>query len=177
MTPRTAVRRTAALTGLAAVAASLLVGTAAANSGATPAARDDDGLSAVRNATAKFQDVDVALAYGYVPVSGCEVGPSGAMGYHYLHPGLASDDKVVPTQPEILLYEDSADGPSLVGVEYFVAEAAADGRRPSVLGRPFDGPMPGHGPQMPSHYDLHVWAWKHNPHGVTAVWNPAVHCD
>ena len=174
----TALRRTIALTGLATAAASLLVGTAVAGDGARPAAREDDGLSAIRNATARFQDVDVARDYGYIEASGCEEHPQlGGMGIHFLHPGLASDGKVVPSQPEILLYAPTEDGYTLVGVEYFVAEQAAAGRRPSVLGRSFDGPMPGHGGDMPSHYDLHVWAWMHNPAGASAAWNPDLSCS
>ncbi len=27
---------------------------------------------------------------------------------------------------------------------------------------------------MPRHYDLHVWAWKHNPAGLFAPFNPKV---
>ena len=26
-------------------------------------------------------------------------------------------------------------------------------------------------------YELHVWAWKHNPSGMFADWNPTVSCD
>jgi len=51
-----------------------------------------------------------------------------------------------------------------------------DGDRPVLLGQPFDGPMPGHGPGMPVHYDLHVWTHKANPAGVFAPWNPKVSC-
>jgi hypothetical protein len=28
--------------------------------------------------------------------------------------------------------------------------------------------MAGHSPDMPEHYDLHVWTWRHNPAGATA---------
>jgi hypothetical protein len=45
-----------------------------------------------------------------------------------------------------------------------------------LLGQPFDGPMPGHGPDMPIHYDLHVWTHKANPAGVFAPFNPKVSC-
>jgi hypothetical protein len=172
---RSTVRRSVALTALAGTAAALLAGTASAG-GATPTARDDDGLSSIRNATSRFQDVQVARDSGYVEVSPCESTAEGAMGIHFLHPGLVGDGTVVASQPEVLLYIPSDDGLTLVGVEYFVAEQAAGGRRPSVLGRPFDGPMPGHAPGMPSHYDLHVWAWADNPAGATAVWNPALSC-
>jgi hypothetical protein len=30
---------------------------------------------------------------------------------------------------------------------------------------------------MPSFYELHVWAWKTNPNGVFADWNPNVSCE
>lgn len=172
---RSTARRALALVGLAAVAAGTLAGTASAG-GATPAARDDDGLNAVRIATSRFQDVDVARDSGYIQVSGCEQSPEGVMGFHFLNPALAGDGKVVPTQPEVLLYVPTEDGLTLVGVEYFVAEPAAGNKRPSVLGRPFDGPMDGHSPEMPRHYDLHIWAWADNPAGVTATWNPALSC-
>jgi hypothetical protein len=48
--------------------------------------------------------------------------------------------------------------------------------RPSLWGRPFDGPMTGHDPGMPVHYDLHVWLYDSNPAGVFAPWNPSVSC-
>jgi hypothetical protein len=170
---RTTLRRTAATIALAATAVGVVVGASATGSAAATGKSD---LARVQAATARFHDVAVAEAYGYVPVSGCEELPgTGAMGIHYLHPGLASDGEIVPTSPEILLYAPTAEGLRLVGVEYFVAEAAAP-VPPSVLGRPLDGPMDGHGPGMPRHYDLHVWLWKHNPAGMTAPWNPALTC-
>ena len=46
----------------------------------------------------------------------------------------------------------------------------------TVAGIPFDGPMAGHAPGMPMHYDLHVWAWRANPAGTFEEWNPHVHC-
>ncbi|HUG65708.1 MAG TPA: hypothetical protein VMK83_10860 [Gaiellaceae bacterium] len=49
--------------------------------------------------------------------------------------------------------------------------------RPSLFGRAFDGPMPGHNPFMPVHYDLHVWVAEHNPSGVFALFNPALSCS
>lgn len=179
----TTLRRTSLVVGLVGTAAAVLLGSASAtaSTGASTtgaAARDDRGLTAVRTATAQFRDVDVATAQGYVPVSPCEQLPgAGGMGIHYLHPGLAADGEVIPTRPEILLYEPTEDGLALVGVEYFVTEDAAAGRTPSVLGRSFEGPMDGHGPGMPRHYDLHLWVWEQNPNGVSATWNPAVTCD
>ncbi|MCA1639594.1 MAG: hypothetical protein LC768_14895 [Acidobacteria bacterium] len=47
---------------------------------------------------------------------------------------------------------------------------------PSLFGRSFNGPMPGHGPGEPVHYDLHVWAWRNNPNGMFAQFNPKLSC-
>jgi hypothetical protein len=29
----------------------------------------------------------------------------------------------------------------------------------------------------PAFYELHVWAWRDNPHGAFVDWNPAVSCE
>lgn len=170
---RSTVRRSVASLGLAAVAAGTLLAVSASGSAAAPV----QGEAAARAATVKYQDVDVALAAGYIPVSSCEeLSGEGVMGIHYLHPGLASDNRIVPTKPELLLYVPDGDGLRLAGVEYFMAEKAAK-KRPTVFGRPFDGPMDGHSDGMPRHFDLHFWVWDENPNGITAPWNPALSCD
>ncbi len=149
-----------------------------ADAGAAPGVTDADTLqqlASVRQATVKYHDITRALADGYIPVSGCETLPGvGAMGIHYLNPALASDLAIDPTRPEILLYAPSEDGLRLVGVEYFVANVGQP--HPQLFGRVFDGPMAGHGPGMPEHYDLHAWLWQANPQGVFAAWNPRVSC-
>lgn len=178
-TTRTTPRRVAALAALSAVAAGAVAlgATGTASGQGRETATEGSELAAVRAATARFHDVAVAEAAGYVPVSPCEELPgSGAMGVHYLNPALAADGAVDPRRPEVLLYLPAEDGLRLVGVEWFVAEAAAGGTRPQVLGVPFDGPMPGHSPDMPTHYDLHAWVWSHNPTGTFAAWNPALSC-
>ena len=55
--------------------------------------------------------------------------------------------------------------------ERYLAEAVA-----SVLGQTFDGPMPGHNPQMPWHYDLHAWVVESNPAGTFSMFNPSISC-
>lgn len=45
-----------------------------------------------------------------------------------------------------------------------------------VVRQAFDRPMLGHEPGQPIHYDLHAWAWKANPAGTFAQWNPRVSC-
>ena len=73
-----------------------------------------------------------------------------------------------------------ASAPRTPTIEYFQADAdqdlATDPDRPVLFGMPFDGPMLGHEPGMPIHYDLHVWLYRHDPAGRFAMWNPRVHC-
>jgi hypothetical protein len=54
------------------------------------------------------------------------------------------------------------------------SERSGGGKRKNVVD--FQGPMPAHHPGMTTHYDLHVWLWKHNPTGMFAEWNPNVRC-
>lgn len=137
-------------------------------------------VQAVRGSVAKYHSVDQALADGYVPTSPCESSPAGAMGIHYLNPALLGPGND-PARPELLLYLPRPDGSlEFVAVEYFSVDAdqnlATGSDRPVIFGRPFDGPMPGHNPQMPIHYDLHVWIAESNPAGLFAKWNPAIAC-
>jgi hypothetical protein len=143
-------------------------------------ATERDQLGVVRHATERFRDVRVARRAGYVPAETCVAGPEGAMGVHYTHPRLARDRKIRIRRPEILVYEPHGHKRRLVAVEYYRADA--DGRldtdddRPYLFGRGFDGPMEGHEPGMPVHYDLHAWVWKRNPAGTFAQFNPRVEC-
>lgn len=166
-----------ATAALAAIAAGAVAALAAGGDPAVNAA-----LATARAATAQYHDIDTALADGYIRVSGCTAAPGlGAMGFHYLNPAYAADSVIDPAKPELLLYAPKANGGlRLVGVEYFKADAdqnvSTDGDRPALEGVSFDGPMEGHEPGMPIHYDLHAWVWKHNPSGNFAQFNPEVSC-
>ena len=177
---RTWITTAALVAGLVATAAwTGWVQTASADRG-----RGDDAASLiakVRIATAKYVSVEAALADGYRPDPVCVAAPPGAMGVHFENPRLFADGVLDIERPEILLYEPMLQGQfRLVAVEYFQADAdqnlATANDRPSLFGMPFDGPMPGHNPVMPAHYDLHVWIWQSNPAGVFAQFNPSVRC-
>jgi hypothetical protein len=148
--------------------------------GPAGSAKTKHQLEAVRQATKRFKDVRDARRAGYVAAGECAASPEGGMGVHYTHPGLAQDDRLNIRRPEVLVYEPRGERRRLVAVEYFRADA--DGRldtdddRPYLFGRGFDGPMEGHEPGMPIHYDLHAWVWKRNPAGTFAMWNPRVEC-
>ncbi len=147
-------------------------------------------LAKVRAALEKYQDPYVAVHDGYFSTVGCIYYPrpggpgqvpyvAGGMGIHFLNPQLVGPVPD-PMRPPILLYEPVDGKLRLIGAEWFVPLATGVKERPSVFGRPFDGPMHGHEPLMPAelhHYDLHVWLWKANPAGLFAPTNPTVKCD
>ena len=137
-------------------------------------------LERVRGALARYNSIENAERDGYVAASPCESSPAGAMGIHYINPSLLAPG-IDPLQPELLLYLPNAQGKlKLIGVEYMSIDADQDlataDDRPVIFGQPFDGPMLGHAPGMPIHYDLHVWLFEANPVGVFAAWNPAISC-
>lgn len=137
-------------------------------------------LETAQRVTDRFENVSAASAAGYVQGSPCESSPQGGMGFHYVNPAAVQDPKLDPLKPEVLLYEQRTGGLQLIGVEYMKVDGdqqlATDGDRPALYGRAFDGPMLGHSPGMPIHYDLHVWLQKRNPSGMFAQWNPEVSC-
>ena len=176
-------RRIVLLLVVAALAAVSMV--MAGSASAAPGSIDPDvnkGLAQVRQATAQYHDVDAALADGYLPTEHCAAVPGvGGMGYHYVNPALIGDPSVDPLRPEVLLYAPKPNGTlKLVAVEYLIVDAdqdlSTDEDRPNLFGVAFNGPMLGHEPGMPIHYDLHVWIWKGNPAGLFADFNPKVGC-
>jgi hypothetical protein len=89
------------------------------------AANINSDLAEVRQATAKYHNVQNALDDNYVPTPACvEVPGLGVMGIHYVNFGLI-DGTLDPTQPENLLYVPTKNGLRLVGVEYMIPSALA----------------------------------------------------
>jgi hypothetical protein len=136
---------------------------------------------AVRQATERFQDVNVAIAAGYVQFQGCVSGPQeGAMGVHYANPTLF-DDQVDVEHPEALVYEPQNGRLQLVAAEYITPADAwngshADFDKPELMGHLFHFAPGPNRYGSPAFYELHVWAWKNNPHGAFTDWNPKVSC-
>lgn len=140
-------------------------------------------LAAAYRVTAKYEDERAAIADGYTRTDDCMANPRGpgAMGYHYTNHSLwGSTD---PTKPTALIYgaeKGPGGGRKLYAVEWMVSDPdqnlATKAGRPTMFGLPFDGPMPGHSPGMPIHFDLHMWAYKDNPAGPFHNWNTAIKC-
>ena len=141
-------------------------------------------LAAVRQATVKYHDVSIALADGYIRTPHCIQEPGlGGMGIHFINPARIMNPAINLLEPEILLYVETEDGMKLIGVEYMYPIGRPDAPVPNpappspiLFGRAFDGPMLGHEPGMPPHYDLHAWVWQANPNGIFAPFNPNVSC-
>ena len=148
------------------------------NNGELTAAQKQ-AIAEVRNATQRFHDIAIATASiaqgggGYTEQfpAGCAASPDGAQGFHYLNPGLV-DANVELLRPELVMYEPGPNGQmNLVGVDYIVPlELSAT--PPTLLGVPF-APL---GPPL-NVWALHIWAWRPNPSGMFAPWNPKVSCE
>ncbi|MCF7803868.1 MAG: hypothetical protein K9N46_01020 [Candidatus Marinimicrobia bacterium] len=121
----------------------------------------------------QYADTSQAKAAGYMNTGECEATEEGAMGIHFVNPAVQTLD---PANPFALMYVPTSDtSMALLGAEYFVPADSVDSA-PMMFGQVFQGPMEGHTPDMPRHYDLHLWALRTNPMGMFAEWNPMVSC-
>ena len=144
---------------------------------------DTDGptlAEVVRAATARFRNIDNAFADGYVVNGGCVSGPElGAMGVHLAKFSLF-DAVLDVNSPEVLVYEPRQGGLHLVAAEYVTPAAAWNAAHPEATPQlnghllHFTNGPNRYGPD--AFYELHVWAWKLNPSGPFADWNPRVSC-
>lgn len=123
-------------------------------------------LAAARDATARYQDINNALADGFVDID--VYMPN--MGWHFLKPDRL-DGTFKADEPEILVYDKDANGRyALVAVEY-------------AIPRPMSATAPEGFPGAEDAWDenltfdlwtLHAWVWLQNPTGVFAPHNPLV---
>ena len=131
-------------------------------------------LDVLRAATNKFHDIAEARAAGYPSTMPKCIADStmGGMGYHLIDRSLF-DDKLEIERPEMLIYAPSGEGKvELVGVEYIVPyRAVASTAKPPRL---FDQDLKRY--DQLNYWALHVWAWRSNPSGLFADWNPTVRC-
>lgn len=181
---------------LAAAAAAAFLVTASLSSGEAAAGRKGDrdndheshggpratGLvKTVRQETRPFRDVNEATAQGYGIFLGCVSSQhEGAMGVHFVNGGLVGDGMLDATRPEVLVYEPKQGRLKLGAVEYLVIAEAwhAGNEQPPVLeGQAFNFVGSPNRYGLPAFYELHVWAWKENPHGTFADHNPRVSCE
>ena len=129
--------------------------------------------AAVRQVTAKYHDIDAALADGYVRFYTCTEQPGvGTMGQHYVKLPLVGDPAVNPLQPEVLVYAPKRNGDlKLVAVEYV---AIADGlddafgsATPRVLGQDMLFRAAGNRYGLPDFYERHAWIGRQTQPGCS----------
>lgn len=141
-------------------------------------------VAAVRTATQRFVDINVAFGEGFVTATPCVSGPdAGAMGVHLVLPSRIGSGIIDVSAPQALIYEPQPDGSMrFVGVEYIVlastwASAHPGGGPPALAGNLLNlvGAPNRYG--LPAFFELHVWAWQRNPKGSFADWNTHVTCD
>jgi hypothetical protein len=137
----------------------------------------------VRRATAQFKDINVAIAAGFVQATPCVSGPDfGAMGVHFVLPSRIAGGVLSADQPEALIYEPLSNGSMrLVGVEFIVLASVWTKQHPGTTPPALDGQLLNliEAPNrygLPEFYEMHVWAWEHNPVGSFADWNTHVSC-
>ena len=135
----------------------------------------------VREGTRQYIDVNNATAAGYGPFLGCVTGTDhGAMGVHYVNGTLLGNLTLDPSQPQALIYEPSNGKMTLVGVEFILDSAswlAANNNTAPVLdGQVFNFVGAPNRFNIPSFFELHVWAWRDNPQGAFVDWNNDVTC-
>ena len=156
------------------LASSMLGGLAFAHGGHEPHKSHDRPpppavlqLDEVRNATARYLDVDAAVKAGYVDI-GLYM-PN--MGWHYMKDKLV-DGRFDLTQPELLVYADDPCGGKrkLVAVEYAVPLSLSK-RAPLGFAGNADEWSANQTFQL---WTLHAWLFEYNPDGVFAPMNPRV---
>ena len=143
-------------------------------------------VQAVRDATARFKNVTSPTEVGdpYALLFGCVSGGDfGAMGLHFVRGDILHDGEVKDDEPEIVLFEPTANGGiRLTGADFVVFKSEWETKHkdegPPVLDGQlfhlFDSPNRF---GLDPFYTLHVWAWKDNPNGTFTNWNPNVSCD
>jgi hypothetical protein len=143
---------------------------AAANNGELTA-EQKQGVADVRKVTQEFHNFEAAKKAGYSVQypAGCAESPDGAQAFHWLNESLV-DGKVELLKPELLMFEPQPNGTmQLIGVDY-VVPLTASATAPTLLGVPFARNEP------LGVWALHIWAWRPNPSGMFAAWNPKVSC-
>jgi len=160
---------------------------------------DAQALSALKQLTVKFHDLDVATDAQYklfsnplTAADGCISDlHAGGMGYHYGRLDNLGDDAVDLLDPEFLVYAPK-DGPRIDGeartrlaaFDYFIPyspkwpgpDEATFKRAPSFHDFPTTQSLPdlAFAPSRFGGWMIHIWLWVNNPGGMFANFNTAV---
>ena len=148
----------------------------AAQAAQIPALEAVSSIATLMAVTARYHNLNAAIADGFVLLHPCEERPGeGPVGIVYVHMERLLDGQVDPRKPDALIYEPahrSNGQPKLVGVEFAVPYPLwTDPQPPTFLGASF---------QREDEFGvwaLHAWVWRYNPEGLFAESNPRVSCN
>jgi len=134
----------------------------------------------VQDATRKYLNVNNATGAGYAPFLGCVTGQDfGAMGVHYVN-GALLNGVLNEDQPQALIYEPKGNLLQLIGVEYILDATTwlkSHATPPVLEGQVFQLVASPNRFNLPTFFELHVWAWRENPLGAFVDWNTRVSCE
>jgi len=143
-------------------------------------------LAHLRDATRPYRSLHRAKADGYAKfkdaagIACIDMPGEGGMGIHFVNGDLVGDAKARARHPEALVYDPTRKGKRLVALEYIVFKDAWRAEhphgRPRLFGHTFELVGADNRYGIPPFFELHVWAWKHNPSGLFEDWNPRVTC-
>ena len=131
-------------------------------------------IATIQRATARYHNLDTAIADGFVFLHGCETRPDeGPAGMVYVHLGRLLDGVADLSSPDALLYEPRRnDRARLIGVELAIPYALwTEQEPPQLLGATFQRE------DEFGVFGLHVWVWRANPEGLFAESNPRINCE
>jgi hypothetical protein len=145
---------------------------------AAPYARDNrhEGdverlVETLRRVTGRYHDIDVARRDNFVLLHDCETRLNDEpVGTVYVNMSRLTDGVINPEKPDALIYEPTAKGLTLVGVEFAIPFSLSP-QPPQLLGATF---------QREDEFGvfaLHAWVWRKNPNGLFAETNPRVTCS
>ena len=136
-------------------------------------------LAQVRRATARYHNINNALADGYIDANFVAPG----IGCHMINFGYVFDPAIDLEKPELLVYADcsgTAGGRSeLRAVEYSLVCSPDCGETDMPEGFTGDHDawevFPGvPAASIPPQWTLHAWIWRNNPEGIFVKVNPSV---
>jgi hypothetical protein len=138
-----------------------------------PGTDTDGAIATLQRVTARYHDINAALADQFVLLHPCEArGDEGPVGTVYINIARLMDGMIDPERPDALIYEPTTAGDlRLVGVEFAVPKAIWFGAEPpKFLGATFQSE------DEFGVFALHAWVWRNNPAGLFAETNPRVSC-
>jgi hypothetical protein len=145
----------------------------AVQNGTALALSTEQAIVALRRATARYHNLNLAIADGFVLLHPCEVRPGeGVVGAVYVNFARLLDGVIDADRPDALIYEETRnEGSKLLGAEFAIPYALwTDNAPPAFVGNAF---------QREDEFGvfaLHAWIWRANPNGMFAEANPSVSC-